>query len=70
MENQQMVGHLVHEVAVVADHDDAAAEILQIFFKRLERGNVEVIGGFVQHEEIGIGHQHHAELETAALATR
>ena len=64
-----MVHYLVHEVAVVADDDDASLEALQIFFEHLQSNDVEVVGGLVQHEEVGVAHQHRTEVEAAAFAS-
>ena len=57
LEDQQVVDHLVHEITVVADHDDASREILQIFLKHLKRLDVKVIGRLVEDEKVGILHQ-------------
>ena len=68
-EHQQVVHHLVHEVAVVADHDDAAREVLQVFFQNLQRHNVKVIGGLVEHQEVGVLHQYRTQVQFSALTT-
>ena len=68
LEHQQMVDYLVHEIAVVAHYDDAAGEVLQVFLQNLQRHDVEVVGGLVEHEEVGIPHQHGAQVELAPLA--
>ena len=62
-----MVDHLVHEIAVVADDDDTAGEVLQVFLEDLQGDDVEVVGGLVEHEEVGVLHQHRAEVELAPL---
>ena len=63
-----MVYYLVHEIAVVAHHDDATRKILKIFFQYLQRLDVEVVGRLVQHQEVRISHQHRTEVELAFLA--
>ena len=42
-----MVDDFIHEVAVVADNNDTAGKILQIFFQYLQGLNVEVVRGLV-----------------------
>ena len=63
-----MVYYLVHEIAVVAHHDDATRKILKIFFQYLQRLDVEVVGRLVQHQEVRIPHQHRTEVKLALLA--
>ena len=46
-------GHTVEEPAVVADDDGAAGEVLQTFLQGAERVHVDVVGGFVQEEDVG-----------------
>ena len=62
-----MVDHLIHEIAVVADHDDAAGEIGQILLQHLQRLDVEVVGRLIQYEEVGVAHKHGAEAELTPL---
>ena len=57
-----MIDHAVHEITVVAHHNDTPAEVGQILFEQLQRGDVEIIGRFVENEEIGRLHQHQTEL--------
>ena len=69
LEDEQVVNDLVHEITVVAHHDDAAWEVLQVFLQDLQRLDVEVVGGFVEDKEIGVAHQHRTEIEFAAFAS-
>ena len=66
--DQQMVDHLIHEIAVVADDNHAAREILQVFFQYLKRHDVQIVGRLVEHQEVGILHQDGTEIELAPLA--
>ena len=66
-EHQQMVDHLIHEIAIVAHDDDTTGKILQIFLQHLQRLNIEVVGRLVQHQEVGIAHQNGAKIEFAPL---
>ena len=69
LENQQMVYHLIHEIAVVAHHDYAAWEILQIFFQHLQSLNVKVVGWLIEHKEVWILHQHRTQIQLSSFAT-
>ena len=60
VKHQQVVDHLVGEVAVVAHYDDAAREVLQVFLEHLQRLYVEVVGRLVEYEEVGVAHEHRA----------
>ena len=40
LHHKQMIDHLVHKIAVVAHHYDAAAEIGKILFEHIERHDV------------------------------
>ena len=64
-----MVHHLVHEVAVVRHDDDAALKVLQVLLQDLQSDDVHVVGGLVQNEEVGVLHEHRAQLQATALAT-
>ena len=63
-----MVNNFVHEVAVVAYYDDTSREICQVFFEYLQRLDIEVVGGFVEHKEIGVVHQNCAQVELATFS--
>ena len=52
-----MIHKFVHEIPVVRHHDKAARKVHQEFFKHGEREDVQVVGGLVQHEEVGVAHQ-------------
>ena len=51
------VDHVVHELAVVADHDDGALVAAQETFKPFDRFQVQVVRGLVEHEHLGVAHQ-------------
>src|SRR5437660_103133 len=52
LERQHVRGDAVEEPAVVADHDRTPAEIDQGIFQRSKRVHVEVVGRFVEQEQI------------------
>jgi len=61
---------LIQEFAIVRDHDDCAGIILQIFLEPLERFKVEMVGRFVEQEDIGLFEQNLAKRNPAAFAPR
>jgi hypothetical protein len=65
VEAEDDVGDAVEHVAVVGDEDERSLELEQGFFEDLEGGDVEVVGGLVEHEQVG-GLQHEARDEDAA----
>ena len=66
-ENQKMIHHLVHEIAIVTHHNDASTEVCQILFEQLERSNVKIVRRFVKDKEVRSLHQHQTELQTTSL---
>jgi hypothetical protein len=65
------VGHvgadLVQEVAVVRDDDDGGVALVQHVFQPADGVDVEVVGRFVEQQDVGVGEQRlrqqHAQLE-------
>ena len=64
-----MIYYLVHEVAVVRNHNQAAFELGQIFFQNLQRNNIEVVGWLVQNQKVRVFDEHCAEIKPAFFAT-
>ena len=56
------------QAAVVADEDDAGAEGFEFGFEPFDGGEVEVVGGFVEEEEVGRGGEGAGEGGAALLA--
>ena len=60
--------HGVQEVTVVADHDDGAGEVQQEVLQPVDRVNVQVVGGLVHHQQVGVAEQslgqQHLHLQT------
>ena len=69
IKNKNVVYNLVHKIAVVAHHNNAPLEVAQILLEHLKGFNIEVVGGLVEHKEVGRRHQYSAEIEPATLAT-
>ena len=53
----------------MAYHNEAAWKILQVLFKNLERLYVKVICRLVKNKEVGILHQHRAQIQFPSFAT-
>ena len=64
-----MVHDLVHKIPVMTYHYDTSGEIGQILLKNLQCNNVKIIGRLVENQEIGVPHQHRAQIQFATLAT-
>ena len=62
-------GHMVEEVAVVGDGDDGALVLLQVLLQPVDAFGVEVVGGLVEEQDVGLLQEQAAEGHAAALAT-
>ena len=61
---------MVDEPAVVTGHEQGAVPGGQTRLQRLDRVEVEVVGGLVDHEDLGRGGERHGELDAALVARR
>jgi hypothetical protein len=68
LEDQQVRADAVEEEAVVADDDDAAAETEQCLFQHAQGVHVEVVGGFVEQEDVAAFLEELGEVAAVALA--
>ena len=48
----------VQKISVMGDHNDNACIMIQIVLQDLQGLDVQVVGRFIQHKDIGILHQH------------
>jgi hypothetical protein len=62
------VGHGVEEFAVVADHHHGAGVALEPGFQPDQRVQVQVVGGFVEQQQVGRAHQRARQLQAHAPA--
>ena len=62
VEDEEVLNDFVHEIAVVADNDEASAEGGEVVFEDVEGWDVEVVGRFVEDEEVGVAHEDGAEM--------
>ena len=65
---QQLVHRIAQQVAVVADQDQGALVSLQRDLKGVTHIQVEVIGGLVQHQQVGALPYHHGQCQPGLLA--
>ena len=68
-EGHDLVADAVEEVAVVGDADDGAFEDGEGFFQHAEGGEVEVVGGLVENDEVAAVLEDLGEHEAGAFAT-
>ena len=68
VELEDPAGDVVEEVAVVGDGDDRARVLLQMPFEPGDRLGVEVVGGLVEQQQVGLLQQQPAEGDAAPLA--
>ncbi len=62
-----MVRDAFQQVAVVADHHEGARPAVEDVFDGGEGVGVEVVGGFVEHQHVGLAHQQAQQLQAAPL---
>ena len=68
VELEDPAGHVVEEVAVVGDGDDGARELGEVALEPPDALGVEVVGGLVEQQHVGLLEQQPAERHAAALA--
>ena len=59
---------VVEEGAIMGDRDDGPRIALQELLQPLDRFGVQVVGGFVQQQHVGLGQQQAAQRHAALLA--
>ncbi len=67
MEYQQVIYYLVHEVAVVRYHDEASFKSGKVFFQDVQCDDVQVVCRLIQYQEVGVGDEYGAEVESSSL---
>src|SRR3546814_8437417 len=70
LERQDVRREAIEEEAVVADDHGAAREIFERFFERRERFGVEIVGRFVEQQDVAALFQHLRHMDAIALAAR
>ena len=64
MDNRGVRRDAVHKVAIVGDQDKLAFEVRQESRDPTNRGDVEIVGRFVEQKEIGLGEQEFRKVDT------
>ena len=59
---------VIQESAIVADHQQRAGPIHELRFQQLERLEVQIVGGLVQHQNVGGPGQQPCQQQPVALA--
>ncbi len=62
-------GRFVEEVFVVGDEDDSAVELLQGLVEGVDRFEIQVVGGFVEDQDVRLEEHEAAEDQTGRFAT-
>ena len=69
-ERQNVGGDAVEEPAIMADDHGAAGELFQRRFQRSQRIDIQIVGRFVQQQQIGARLEHLGQMHAVALAPR
>jgi hypothetical protein len=69
-EGQHVGRHTVEEHTIVADDDGAAGEVFERVFERAQRFGIEIVGRFVEQQNVAAGLQHLGKVHAVALTTR
>src|SRR3546814_13162834 len=70
LERQDVRREAIEEEAVVADDHGAARAIFERFFERRERFGVEIVGRFVEQQDVAALFQPLRHMDAIALAAR
>ena len=70
VEFEDPAGDIVEKIAVVGDRDHGAWKVLQEAFQPGNRLGVEMVGGLVENQHVGIRQQQPAQRDAALLAPR
>ena len=68
LEGDDLVADAVEEIAVVGNADHRAVEIRERFLQHPQRGQVEVVGRLVEHDEVAAVLEHLGQHQPRALA--
>lgn len=68
VEDEGSGGDVVDEFAVVADEQDGAVVIEEEFFEEFKSFEVEIIGGFVEEEDVGGPGERFGQKESVSFA--
>src|SRR5437762_11510388 len=67
-ESENRGANAIQEIAIVTDHDDAAAEGDERFLEQAQRSEIEIVRWFVEHQDVAAALQDFCEQHPAAFA--
>ena len=67
---QNMRCNAVEKPSVMAYHHRAAGKVFQPFFQRAQCLNIQIIGRFIEQQEVGTAFQHFRQMHAIAFTTR
>jgi hypothetical protein len=70
VEPQRRFGKILQEAPVMADQNDCRAHGLEHRLQALDGDDIEMVGGLVEQENVGLRRQYASESRTAAFASR
>jgi hypothetical protein len=70
VELEDPAGHMIEEVAIMGDDEDRARIFVQVAFEPGDRLRIEVVGGLVEQQKLGLLQEEPAERDPPPLAAR
>ena len=70
VELDDVITHLVEEVAVVGYHQQGDVSGLEVVFEPLNHFHIQVVGGLVQNQQVGIGNEGFGQSGLFSLSSR
>src|SRR5437762_12888154 len=67
-ESENRGANAIQEIAIVTDHDDAAAEGDERFLEQAQRSEIEIVRRFVEHQNVAAALQDFSEQHPASFA--
>src|SRR6059058_3237508 len=67
-ESENRGANAIQKIAIMTDHDDAAAEGDERFLEQAQRSEIEIVGRFVEHQNVAAALQDFCEQHPAAFA--
>src|SRR5437868_4929281 len=67
-ESEDRGANAIQEIAIVTDHNDAAAEGDERFLEQAQRSEIEIVGRFVEHQHVPAALQDFCEQHPAPFA--
>src|SRR5437762_13218234 len=67
-ESENRGAHAIQEIAIVTDHDDAAAEGDERFLEQAQCSEIEIVRRFVEHQNVAAALQDFSQQHPAAFA--